>query len=394
MEPHTLITSVALIFSSAAILATLALYARQSLIVAYIVLGFALGPAGLRWIDQPVLIRQIADIGIVFLLFLLGLNLVPQKLVDMLRDAFRITFFSSAAFFAVAAAIAFAFGFTWLECAVIGACMSLSSTIIGLKLLPTSDLYRARPGEIIISVLLLQDILAIVVLLIIQGYADERVPFEDFGILLLSLPGLVVAAFLIEMFVVDVLLRRFNAVQEYVFLVALGWCLGMAELAERFGLSAEIGAFIAGVAMASSPAARYISRRLKPLRDFFLILFFFAIGAGLSREVFTNAWLPGLLLAVTMLAMKPAVFAVLLRQGREDPAVSSEVGIRLGQASEFSLLIGSLAYLSLVISEHANNVIQVATVLTFIASSFFINRTLPTPTAPPRTWSGPDQDAR
>lgn len=379
MAHDALFFTLALIFSGAALLATFALLARQSLVVAYILMGFVLGPWGLSWVGEPMMLQKISNIGIVFLLFLLGLNLTPQKLVPMLRDAARITFFSSLAFFSLSFLIAFAFGFRFAESCLIGICMTFSSTILGLKLLPSSELYRERPGEIIISVLLLQDIAAIAVLLGLEGLNKGEIPIEDMALLMLALPGTVVAAFLMQRYLIDPLVTRFDSISEYVFLMALGWCLGLAALAEQIGLSAEVGAFIAGVAMASSPTSRYISRRLRPLRDFFLILFFFSIGASLNLNELPDIWLPSLCIAVSLLIAKPWVFRLLLDAGGEKSAVSNEVGLRLGQASEFALLVSVLAIESQFLTDRGLYVIQFTTVLTFVVSSYVISRKLPTP---------------
>lgn len=387
MDDHTLLYSIALIFSGAAVLATGAMFARQSLLVVYILVGIILGALGPNWVSNPVIIHQIANFGIVFLLFLLGLSMHPQKLLTSLKSALVLTCVSSLVFFVAAAGVARAFGLGWLDCVVIGCAMVFSSTIIGLKLLPSSELYRQRTGEIIISVLLLQDLIAIMVLLVLQS---RGVDAYDLGLLLLSLPGLIVIAFLAERYVLGPLIHRFDAIQEYIFLLALGWCLGFSVLAESVGLSAEVGAFIAGVALAASASTRFIARRLSPLRDFFLILFFFAVGADLDLDNLANSWAPALAIAAFILLIKPWLFAKLLARGEDDAATSREVGLRLGQASEFSLLVGFLAVENAVISANAGAIIHLATVATFIGSSYLVNRYLITPSNPIRAGESGD----
>ena len=147
-----------LIFTGAAILATIALYARQSLLVVYILLGVVLGPSVLGLVSDPELIREISHIGIMFLLFLLGINLPPQKLLLMLRKTTLVTGISSLLFLAIGMGCALLFGFAFFESIIIGAAMMFSSTIIGLKLLPTTVLHHQHTGEIIVSILLMQDI--------------------------------------------------------------------------------------------------------------------------------------------------------------------------------------------------------------------------------------------
>ncbi|MDN5862304.1 MAG: cation:proton antiporter [Salinisphaera sp.] len=384
MTDHSLLYTIAVIFSGAALLATGAMFARQSLLVVYILLGIGLGAFGPEWTTRPYLIHQIANLGVVFLLFLLGLSMHPQNLVASLNRALLVTFASSLVFFVVAAAVALLFGLGPVDSLVIGVAMGFSSTIIGLKLLPSGELYRERTGELIVSVLLLQDLIAIVALLVLQSRGTELMP-HGLGLLLLSLPGLIVLAFLMQRYLLAPLIHRFDAVQEYVFLVAVGWCMGFAVLAHAAGLSAEIGAFIAGVALAASASARFIARRLQPLRDFFLILFFFAVGAGLNLDDVTVVWGPALAIAALLIVLKPWTFRWLLRFAGEGRGVAREVGLRLGQASEFSLLVAFLAVENAVISPTAGAVVHVATVTTFIVSSFLVNQFLPTPSNPPVT---------
>ena len=141
-----MIYSLFLIFVGAAFFATLALFARQSLIIGYIVLGVVLGPWGLEWVKDTDLIQDISNIGIIFLLFLLGLNLSPNKLIDLLRQTTIVTVFSSAAFAVVGAAIAFLAGFDLANSIIVGVACMFSSTIIGLKLLPTTCLLYTSPS--------------------------------------------------------------------------------------------------------------------------------------------------------------------------------------------------------------------------------------------------------
>ncbi len=377
MHEYQIFQAMFLVFASAALLATASLFARQAMILAYILSGALIGPPGLNWLGDPELIRAMSEIGIVFLLYLLGLNLYPQKLLEMLRQATWLTLLSSTVFFCCGMVIAKLFGFGNLEAAVIGACMMFSSTILGLKLLPTTALHHRHAGEIIISVLLIQDVIAILILLALQN-ADAAIG-PALRSILLALPGLIVLALTAERFILRPLIARFDQIQEYIFLVAIGWCLGMSSLASLMGLSHEIGAFVAGVALAASPIARFIGENLRPIRDFFLVLFFFALGAQLNWTHIQVIFVPALVLAGIMLTVKPLVFHFVLRKQAEKEGLAREMGVRLGQISEFSLLIATVALASGVISQRAGYLIQTATLLSFIASSYWIVMRLPTP---------------
>ncbi|MDD9811557.1 MAG: cation:proton antiporter [Gammaproteobacteria bacterium] len=378
---ESVVFSLFLIFSGAALLATVALYLRQAMLVAYLILGAALGPWGLALVTDAGFIQDIARIGIIFLLFLLGLDLSPQKFFRLLGRTAPATLFSALLFAGVAALIAWACGFGGVDVYLIGLAACFSSTIIGLKLLPTTVLHHRHTGEVIISVLLLQDLIAIVALLAVHGLKGGAMPLTDIGMLFIALPALGALAWLGQRHLLLKLLRRFDRIQEYIFLLAIGWCLGVAQLAESIGLSYEIGAFTAGVAVAASPIAMHIAERLKPLRDFFLILFFFGLGAGFDLAAAWQVALPAFLIGGSLLIIKPVAFRFLLAQTAQTERVAWETGVRLGQLSEFSLLIVFVARQNNLISDPAFYAVQLATIISFIASTYWIVLRYPTPMA-------------
>lgn len=377
----SILFSIFLIFTGAALLAAMALYARQPLLLAYILLGGLVGPWGLKLVNDAKIIQEIGHIGIIFLLFLLGLNLQPAQLVRMLREAIMVTVLSSLLFCVAGIMIALTFGYSVLESIMIGSAMMFSSTILGLKLLPTTALHHRHVGQVMISILLLQDIIAIGILLFLEGLSKAGMDLQALGLLGLALPSLVIVSLLAERYVLQPLMRRFDTIQEYLFLTAIGWCLGIAQLADIMGLSYEIGAFIAGVSLATNPIALFIAESFKPLRDFFLIMFFFALGASFNITIIPDVIVPATIIATFMMLFKPVVFSWLLRQSDETSSLSNEVGVRLGQVSEFSLLIAVLALNAGAIGSRASYLIQATTLLTFIASSYIIMLNYPTPIA-------------
>ena len=381
MRGDLLVFSLFLIFSGAAILATAALYLRQAMPVAYLALGAILGPWGLALVTDADLIQDIARIGIIFLLFLLGLNLSPQKLFHLLRETTLVTLVSSLIFAGVGGFIAWACGFGGGDILLVGIAAAFSSTIIALKLLPTTVLHHRHTGEVIVSVLLLQDLLAIIALLVVYGMKGGQPPLLDIALLFLALPALGAVAWFGQRYLLLKLLHRFDRIQEYVFLLAIGWCLGLAQLAESIGLSYEIGAFTAGVAIATSPIAQHIAESLKPLRDFFLVLFFFGLGAGFDLAAAWQVVVPAALIGFGLLAIKPVVFRFLLVKQAESDQLAWETGVRLGQLSEFSLLIVFVARQNGIISDPAFYAIQLATLLSFIVSAYWIVLRYPTPIA-------------
>jgi Kef-type K+ transport system membrane component KefB len=381
MQEDSLIFSIFLIFTGAAIFAAIALYARQSLLVAYILLGGVVGPAGLELVKDPALIQQIGHIGIIFLLFLLGLNLQPTQLMRMLREAVAVTVASSVAFGAIGTLIGWVAGYSLFESLIIGSVTMFSSTIIGLKLLPTTALHHRHVGQVMISILLLQDILAIIILLLLEGFSRPDMQWGQIITFSIAVPLLVLIAVLFERYLILRLMQRFDTIQEYVFLTSIGWCLGMAQFAQSLGLSYEIGAFIAGVSLANSPIALFIAESFKPLRDFFLIMFFFSLGASFDIRILPDVFLPAAFLAAIILVLKPVIFASLLTTSGETGSLAREVGMRLGQVSEFSLMIAILALDAGAIGPRASYLIQTTTLITFIISSYLIMLRYPTPIA-------------
>jgi len=380
MLEHSLFTSFFLIFTGAAVLASVALFTRQPLLVAYIVLGALLGPYGLELVADTNLLTDIAHIGIIFLLFLLGLDMQPAHLIHMLKKATLVAIASSALFLGLGFSVGSLFGFTQAESIIIGAAVMFSSTIIGIKLLPTTVLHHKHTGELVVGLLLLQDVIAIIVLLILNSGGDSD-PMSSFVKSAIALPTLGIFAWAGVRYVILPLLMKFDRFHEYIFLVAIGWCLGMAEAAKLGGLSAEMGAFIAGIALATSPISQYIATNLKPLRDFFLILFFFSVGASFNLDLIGLILVPALILTLAVLLLKPVIFRLLLGRISESPSTGWEIGFRLGQISEFSLLIAYLAFSAGLIGTEASHVIQATAILSFLLSTYIVIFNYPSPIA-------------
>ena len=370
----------AAIFLGAALLASLALYTRQPIIIAYIALGALLGPYGSGVIANVRLVNDAGHVGIIFLLFLLGLDMQPRALLNSLRASSLVALLSSASFAAISGGLALLFGFSASDASVIATALMFSSTIIGIKLLPTTVLHHRHLGEVLGALLLFQDLMAIILLVVLQSAGG---PGDLSSVIrpLLMLPLLGIGCWGAVRFVLIPLISRFDRYHEYIFLLSVGWCLGVAEIALVLGLSAEIGAFMAGVAVATSPIAQYIAVSLKPLRDFFLVIFFFAVGAQFNLATLPAVLLPAMIIAAALLTLKPVIYHGLLRGVSESHKLAWNLGFRLGQCSEFALLIGMVAFQSGVLSETGNTLIQATTILTLLISSYLVVFNFPTPIA-------------
>ena len=370
----------AAIFLGAALLASLALYTRQPIIIAYIALGALLGPYGSGVIANVRLVNDAGHVGIIFLLFLLGLDMQPRALLNSLRASSLVALLSSASFAAISGGLALLFGFSASDASVIATALMFSSTIIGIKLLPTTVLHHRHLGEVLVALLLFQDLMAIILLVVLQSAGG---PGDLSSVIrpLLMLPLLGIGCWGAVRFVLIPLISRFDRYHEYIFLLSVGWCLGVAEIALVLGLSAEIGAFMAGVAVATSPIAQYIAVSLKPLRDFFPVIFFFAVGAQFNLATLPAVLVPAAVIAAALLTLKPVLYRGLLRGVSESHKLAWNLGFRLGQCSEFALLIGMVAFQSGVLSETGNTLIQATTILTLLISSYLVVFNFPTPIA-------------
>jgi Kef-type K+ transport system membrane component KefB len=373
-----IIFELALIFAGASILATIFLYLKQPIILAYIFLGMLVGPWGIGFFEDSSHIEHISHLGIILLMFLIGLNLHPQKLSKLLKKTALITLATCLVFALPTMLIVRLFHFSWSESLIVGLSLMFSSTVVCVKLVPVSSLHHKHIGEIMISILLLQDIIAVGLILFLYSSGATNIYVEGLFLLLKTLIFTGVSYLLVR-YAILALFRRFDKIQDYIFLMSLGWCLLSAEVASLIGLSYEIGAFIAGIMLAISPISLFVSEGLKPVREFFLILFFFAIGAQFDFLVTKQVIIPGLILAGLVLIMKPYVFNAAFRLAGESASLAKELGIRLGQSSEFSLLVAYGAFNAGKIEARTSYLIQLAAISTFIISTYFVVYRYPTP---------------
>ena len=378
MNFDSIIIELSIIVVGAAALGTLFLYAKQPVIIAYIAVGIIVGPNGLALIRKTGHIEQIAHLGIILLLFLVGLNLHPTKLVKFFKKTSILTIGTSLLFGGISFFFALLIGFDMKNSVLFGAAMMFSSTVIGLKLIPTTVLHHKRTGEIMTSVLLLQDMIAILIILFITGENGKYV-LGTFAMLAGKFALLSLLAFTGVKFITIPLLKKFDVVQEYTFLITLAWCLLWAAIARFFGLSYEIGAFVAGLSIASSRIAIIIAEHLKPLREFFLLLFFFAVGAKLDFSLDTRFLLSAIIFGIVLIPLKTGVFYLFFKKTGESAKLSQELAVRLSQSSEFSLLVAASALSAGIMSSKCAMMIQVITIVTFILSTYFVVKKFPTP---------------
>lgn len=373
------INELSILLMIAGLFSYLSVILRQPVIIAYIGAGILIGPWGLAWVENVNFIEGISHLGITLLLFLAGLTLQPSKLFEIFQKTTLVVLINSLVSFLIAFSIAMAFDFNVMESLCVGFAMMFSSTILVVKLIPTTRLHHARMGAVCIGVLILQDLMAVGVLAFIRCLGSSDNAFFEFLILNFRLAVLLGILFLFERFVIRKIMSQVERIHEVIFILGLSWCFGVAFISHEMGIFYETGAFFAGVVLARHKISLFIAEKLKSLRDFFLVLFFFTMGAKLDLFMMGDVLLPAILLCAFFTIVKPYVLKRSFIFTGEKNKFSSEAGYRLGQLSEFSLLIALLALEMNVIGSRASQLIQLSTIMTFIVSSYIVVFKYPTP---------------
>jgi Kef-type K+ transport system membrane component KefB len=382
-----LLIAISAVVLGSSVLAWLACQGRQPVILGYFLCGLALGPVGMKLFSAvgapnvaPAVatLSEISRLGVMLLLFLAGLVLHVDRLRIFFRMAVVVTLAKCALMWAVMFAFLCAWRFGLRDSLIASLALMFSSTILVVKLLPTTTLHQKHMGSICIAVLIAEDLLAVVALMFV-GSSPQAGLRELLFWLPLRLILLVAVAVAGEQFVLRRMMRRADTYNEVLVMLCLGWCAGVALLAQKLGVPYEIGAFVAGVSIARGKIALVFSEQLKPLRDFFLMFFFFVLGAGFDFSQLRRIWLPALLATALIAGGRPFLLAWLFRKMGEARDFARETGFRLGQASEFALIIAVVATQSNHLSPEMASLIKLATVLSMLVSSYLVVLKYPTP---------------
>ncbi|MFZ1361032.1 MAG: cation:proton antiporter [Candidatus Saccharimonadales bacterium] len=346
---------------------------KQPLIVGHILTGILVGPSMLHLIEDKHAFHTFSEIGIALLLFIIGLELS----LAVIKRLGKPVFLTATAILMTVGVVGFllgtAFHFTLQEAILLGLAMFFSSTIIIAKVLSDKREITRLNGQIAIGVILLDDIVATFALLFVAASSGNQAlgPVE-IGILLAK--GVLVIAVL-AFVATKILPRALKSIaksQELLFLFAIAWGFGVATAINYAGFSIEIGALFAGVALAHLPYAHQIGARLKPLRDFFVILFFISLGENLHLGDIGAALIPALILSVVVLTLKPVVVMASLGLLGYTRRISFKTGINLSQISEFSIILIVLAANSGIVSSYVASVVTIVALVTIIVSTYLM----------------------
>jgi Kef-type K+ transport system membrane component KefB len=370
---HELIHDIALAILAAWLIGVAAHYARLPVILAYLVAGFMLGPSGLGWISSKESITTIAELGLIFLLFMIGLEIDLKKIIRagvVIIGTGAVQIIGGCiigiVFFRL---IGLPMGGGHWDAVYLGVAAALSSTVIIVKMLYDKLELDTLPGRITLGVLVLQDLFAILFLAVQPSLEDLRLT-----VILLSVArvgGLVATAFLISRYILPHLFHRIARMPELVLVGALAWCFAVAELAVYLDLSREMGALIAGVALSTFPYALDVTAKVTSLRDFFITLFFVGLGMTIPIPAAAVIWLVGILSAFTILSRLITTFLPLyiMRQGLRASILPA---INLSQLSEFSLVLLQIGVADRQVSDDTSNAASLAFALLAVLSTFAV----------------------
>jgi len=313
---------------------------KQPLIIAYILVGIVAGPMFFNMLHHGNETYEIfSNFGIVLLLFIIGLHLNFKHL----KKIGKISFFAGTGqiFFT------FIIGFlilSWLDFDLISSIyfsmsITFSSTIVIIKLLGDKKDMDTIYGRYTIGLMLVQDILAVLILIAIGIFSRDNISFTTLEVL--AAKGIFLASLLIiaSKYFLPFILNRISNSSELLFIFTLAWCFSLASLFSLMGVSLEMGAVFAGISMSSSPYQIEIGSRVKPLRDFFLILFFIVLGSEMGISSLGGIWLPSLIISIFILVGNSVILYLIFRFFKFTRKNSFLAGITAAQVSEFGFVI-------------------------------------------------------
>jgi Kef-type K+ transport system membrane component KefB len=345
---------------------------KQPLIMGYIITGILVGPTFLHLIHEKDAFETFSEIGIALLLFIIGLELS----VAAIRRLGKPVFITAVALLGIMVSIGYLIGtamhFTTTEAVLTGFALFFSSTIIIAKVLSDKKQLTRLNGQLAIGVILIDDIIATFALLYVTTNTGGGLDLLDISFLVLK--GVMTAAVLalLGTKVLPKFTKFIASSQELLFIFALAWGFGIASLVNAIGFSVEVGALFAGVTLAHLPYVHQIGAKLKPLRDFFIILFFISLGESLELANLTSAIVPALILSAVTLIIKPLVVMTSLGLLRYTKRTSFMTSINLSQISEFSIILIVLAHSAGMVSAQLSAIITLVAIITIATSTYLM----------------------
>lgn len=346
---------------------------RQPLVVGYIISGVIAGPYFLNVITEIEYVELFSKLGIAMLLFIIGLSLKPNVIrevgkISLVTGLGQIVFTSVLGFLIVKL-----LGFSNLTSLYVAIALTFSSTIIILKLLSDKGDTERLYGKISVGFLLVQDIVATIILLLISFFGSRNPQTSETGwVVLLQATITFFILYIIGKYVLPRLSSYLAHSQEALFLFSITWGLGIAAIFYKFGFSLEIGALVAGVTLSVSPFSHEIASRMKPLRDFFILIFFVMLGSQIAISGLGTILLPAIILSLFVLVGNPIIVIILMNWLGYNSKVGFMAGLTVAQISEFSLILMTLGGSYGHVSGDAVSLVTLVGVITITGSTYLI----------------------
>ncbi len=371
---ESLFFELGLVIISAALVGVIGYYLKQPLILAYIAAGVLIGPFGFGLVHDVETIHIIAQVGIMLMLFLVGLEMNPARL----RDLGVVSLFAGIGQVLFTGLIGYgiihAFGFSFVQAIYMAIALTFSSTVIAIKIIYDKRDNNALYGQITIGILLVQDALAILALIALTGFQAGSFSFDfaRFGMILMKGSIISALAILISRKLLVYIYNKIAGSHELLILFSLGWAFLVALASEYIGFSIEIGAFIAGVSLASLPYTFEINTKAKVLRDFFITIFFVALGAGLVFTSMGPQAITFITLSLFVLIGNPIIVMLIMGSVGYDKRTSFFTGLAVANISEFSLIVAAMGLSLGHLDQEVVSMITVIGLLTMTISSYMM----------------------
>lgn len=345
---------------------------RQPLILGYILTGILVGPLFLDVIHAKEAFEGFSEIGIALLLFIIGLGMNA----GVIRSLGKVSIVTASMIFTVVGGLgviaSLVMGFDLITSLVMGVALFFSSTIVILKVLSDKREISRLHGQVAIGVILVDDIVATLAIVAVTAASNGGLNASELVIMAAKALGLGTLLLVAGAFVIPKFSKALAKSQELLFVFAVAWGFGVASLFGVLGFSHEVGALFAGVALASLPYAIEMSTRLKPLRDFFVVLFFVSLGERFVFDDLSGTLLPAIVLSAIVLIGKPLFTMASLGILGYTKLTSFKAGIHLSQVSEFSIVLVVLAVQTGIIDTRAASVMTLVALITIGASSYLM----------------------
>ena len=366
-------TEVAMLLLLAAAVGAVGVRLRQPLIVGFIAVGILVGPSVLGMVSANDQIDLLAKLGITLLLFVVGLKL-DLHIIRTMGPVALATGLGQVAFTSIIGyLIGIALGMTVIAAVYVAVALTFSSTIIIVKLLSDKREVDTLHGRIALGFLIVQDLVVVLAMIALNaiGGSETTAAYEALSVLLKGIAFLI-AVGLAMRYILPRLLHSLSHSQELLVLFGIAWAMALATLSASLGFSKEVGAFVAGVSLASTPYRDALGARLVGLRDFLLLFFFLDLGARLDLGLLGAQWLEALVFSAFVLIGNPLIVMIIMGVLGYKKRTGFLAGLTVAQISEFSLILGALGLNLGHIDAETLGLITLVGLITISASTYMI----------------------